>query len=88
VLGASVKGIFVLIVKDFVFLVAISSLIASPFAFYFLNNWLNGYYYHISISPAVFILSAAGAIVLALITISLKALRAAGMAPVKSLRSK
>jgi ABC-type antimicrobial peptide transport system permease subunit len=87
VLGASVRGVFFLITKDFVLLVVISCLIASPVAFYFLWNWLQGYYYHISISPAVFVLSAVGSIMVAVITISFQALKAAIMTPIKSLRS-
>ena len=87
VLGASVRDVFFLIVKDFVLLVIISCLIASPLAFYLLRNWLDGYYYHISISPAVFIATAAGAILLAVATTSFQAIKAAIMAPVKSLRA-
>ena len=87
VLGASVKEVFFLITKDFVLLVMISCLIASPLAFYFLRNWLQGYFYHISINPVVFVVSAAAAIVIAVATISFQAVKAAVMSPVKSLRA-
>ena len=86
VLGASVKGLFFLITKDFILLVVISCLIASAIAYYFLRDWLQGYYYHISLSPVVFLLSAAGAIIIAVATVSFQAVKAALMNPVKSLR--
>ncbi len=63
-----------------------SCLIAAPVALYFLWNWLQGYYYHISINPFVFVISAAGAILIALVTISFQAVKAALMNPIKSLR--
>jgi hypothetical protein len=87
VLGASVREVFFLVIKDFLLLVMISCVIAAPMAFYFLWNWLQRYYYHISINPMVFVISAAGAIILALVTTSFQAIKAAIMTPVKSLRS-
>jgi putative ABC transport system permease protein len=87
VLGASVRELFFLVIKDFVVLVMISCLIAIPIALYFLSNWLQGYYYHIAISPLVFLVSAVGAIVIAIITTSIQAVKAALMNPVKSLRA-
>jgi hypothetical protein len=60
---------------------------ASSIAFYFLGNWLQGYYYHVSISPLVFVFADLGAIVLAVTTISFQAIKAALMNPVKSLRT-
>jgi len=65
----------------------ISCVIASPVAFYFLSNWLQGYYYHISINPLVFLISAAGAILIAVATISVQAVKAALMNPVRSLQT-
>jgi putative ABC transport system permease protein len=87
VLGASVKEVFYLVVKDFVLLVIISCVIAAPLAFYFLRNWLQGYYYHVSLNPLVFIISAAGALMIAVATISFQAVKAALMNPVRSLRT-
>jgi putative ABC transport system permease protein len=87
VLGASVSSVFLLVTKDFILLVVISCFIASPAAFYFLQNWLKGYYYHTSISPVVFLVSAAGAIVIAVVTISFQAVKAALMNPVRSLQT-
>jgi putative ABC transport system permease protein len=87
VLGASVKSVFFLVTKDFIILVLISCVIASLAAYYFLQHWLQGYYYHTSINPVAFLISAAGAIVIAVATISFQAVKAALMNPVKSLQA-
>ena len=87
VLGASIPQVWLLLSGDFILLVVISCVIASPIAFYFLNNWLQGYYYRISIGPGVFILSALLAILITIITISFQAIKAALMSPIKSLRT-
>jgi hypothetical protein len=87
VLGATVPGIFLMLTKDFIVLVVISCVIASPIAFYFLQNWLQQYTYRISISPLVFIASAVAAIVITGITISFQAIKAAMMNPSKSLKA-
>jgi len=87
VLGASVAQVWLLLSGDFIVLVMISCVIASPIALYFLSNWLRKYDYRISIGPGVFVLSAAVAIVITLITISFQAIKAALTNPVKSLRS-
>lgn len=87
VLGASVTQVWVLLSKDFVLLVVTSCMIASPIAFYFLQNWLNKYTYRITIGPGVFVVSAITAIVITLLTISFQSIKAALANPVKSLRS-
>lgn len=87
VLGASIAQVWLLLSKDFIVLVMISCVIASPVALYFLNGWLLKYDYRISIGPGVFLLSAFAAIVITLITISFQAIKAALMNPVRSLRS-
>jgi putative ABC transport system permease protein len=87
VLGASVAQVLVLITRDFIVLVGISCLIASAVAFYFLRHWLDGYYYRMQLGVGVFVWSALGAIVIALVTISFQAVKAALMNPVESLRS-
>jgi putative ABC transport system permease protein len=87
VLGASVTQVWMLLSKEFIILVMLSCVIASPVAFYFMHGWLQAYYYRISIGPGVFIVSAAAAVVVTIITISLQAIRAALMNPVASLRS-
>ena len=68
-------------------LVLVSCVIASPLAFYFLQHWLDGYYYRIHLGPGAFIVSAVVAIVITIVTISIQALKAALMNPVKSLRT-
>ena len=87
VLGATVGQVWMLLSKDFVLLVMISCVIASPIAFYFLQKWLQKYDYHVSIGPGVFIISAAAAIVITLLTISSQAIKAALANPVKSLKA-
>jgi ABC-type antimicrobial peptide transport system permease subunit len=87
VLGATVSQLWFLLSRDFVFLVVISCVIASPVALYFLQNWLQKYDYRVSIGPGVFLLSAIAAITITLLTISFQAIKAAIANPVKSLRS-
>ena len=87
VLGASVSQVWLLLSKDFIVLVIISCVIASPVAFYFLQNWLQKYDYRITISPFVFIMAGIAAIVITIITISFQAIKAAIANPVKSLRT-
>lgn len=86
VLGASVPQLWLLLSKEFIVLVIISSIIASPVAFYYLNNWLQQYDYRITISPVVFIMAGTCAIFITIITISFQAIKAALANPVKSLR--
>jgi putative ABC transport system permease protein len=87
VLGASITRVWVLLSSDFILLVIISCVIASPIAFYFLSNWLQKYDYRITIGPNVFVLSAMMTIIITLITISFQAIKAALANPVKSLKS-
>ncbi|RYF92624.1 MAG: FtsX-like permease family protein, partial [Chitinophagaceae bacterium] len=87
VLGASIGQVWSLLSKDFIVLVLISCCIASPLAFYFLNNWLQDYDYRITIDISVFVFSAVAAILITITTISFQAIRAAVANPVKSLRT-
>ncbi|HVX48945.1 MAG TPA: ABC transporter permease [Chitinophagaceae bacterium] len=87
VLGASVTGIAGLLSKEFVQLVLLSSLIAFPFAWWGMNKWLQGYSYRITISWWVFAIAGVSALLIALLTISYQAIKAALMNPVKSLRT-
>ncbi len=86
VLGASVANIAVLISRDFVVLVAIAILIASPVAWYFMDKWLDGFAYRIGINWWIFVLAGAGAIFIALLTVSFQTIRAAKANPINSLR--
>ncbi len=87
VLGASVAQMWMLLSKDFIVLVLISCVIASPLALYFLSDWLQKYEYRISIGPSVFLLAALIALTITIITISFQAIKAAIANPVKSLRT-
>ena len=87
VLGASVTGIVALLSKDFLKLVAISIVIASPLAWWVMNKWLQDFAYRTNISWTVFVITTLVALLIALITISFQAIRAAVVNPVKSLRT-
>lgn len=87
VLGASVSSLFALLSKEFIVLVVIALLLASPIAWYVMNKWLLNYNYHINISWWVFLLSGLIAIMITLATVSFQSLKAALMNPIKSLRS-
>ena len=87
VLGAGTAGIVALLSKDFLKLVMISFVIASPLAWYFINKWLEGFAYRTPFTIWVIILGCAAALLIAFITISFQAIRAALMNPVKSLRT-
>ena len=87
VLGASVLGVWNLLSKDFVALVFVSFLIAVPVAWYMMSNWLQSYNYRVAINWRIFLLAGLMAIVIALITVSFQAIKAALANPVKSLRT-
>ena len=87
VLGASVTGITALLSKDFIKLVLLAIAVATPLAYYFIRQWLQGFAYRIELSWWVFIVSGAIALTIALLTVSFQAIKAAMMNPVKSLRS-
>ncbi|MEX8548730.1 MAG: ABC transporter permease [Mucilaginibacter sp.] len=87
VLGASVANITTLLSKDFLKLVLVSIVIASPVAWWAMHKWLESYTYKISISVWFFVLAGAGAMLIALATISFQSVKAALANPVKSLRS-
>jgi putative ABC transport system permease protein len=87
VLGASVSNIVVLLSKDFIKLVMIAFVIASPVAWFIMHNWLRDFAYRINISWWIFIAAGLLAIVIALATISFQAIKAAIANPVKSLRT-
>jgi putative ABC transport system permease protein len=87
VLGASVKGIVKLLSQDFVKLVAISFLFATPVGWYFMHKWLQDFVYRINIEWWIFAVAGITALLIALITVSFQAIKAALMNPVKSLRT-
>jgi ABC-type antimicrobial peptide transport system permease subunit len=87
VLGASVKDVWLLLSKDFVRLVIIALCIAAPIAYYCMYSWLENYEYRTFISPWIFVLASAAAILITLLTVSYQAIKAALMNPVQSLRN-
>jgi ABC-type antimicrobial peptide transport system permease subunit len=87
VLGASITNITTLLSKDFLLLVLISCLVAFPLAWWMMHSWLQDYKYRIEISWWIFLIAGIVAILIALITVSFQAVKAAVANPVKSLRS-
>ena len=87
VLGASASNIVLLLSKDFMMLIAFSFLVATPVAWYVMNNWLNSFAYRTLISWWLFPLSGVLAVAIALGTVSFQTWKAAAMNPAKSLRT-
>ncbi|HEY4108285.1 ABC transporter permease [Puia sp.] len=87
VLGASIPQVWALLSRDFILLVLVSCLIASPLAWYFLHDWLMKYDYRINIGAGVFLLAGGMALVITIVTISFQALKAAASNAVRALRS-
>ncbi len=87
VLGASVSNIVLLLSKDFIKLVVVAFIIASPIAWYIMHNWLQDFAYRININGWIFFAAGLLAVLIALATISFQAIRAAVANPVKSLRT-
>ena len=86
VLGATVAGITKLLSKDFVKLVCIAILIASPIAYFAMNKWIQNFAYRIDIAWWMFAVAGLFALLIALLTVSFQAVRAAVANPVKSLK--
>ncbi|WP_183578402.1 ABC transporter permease [Mucilaginibacter sp. X5P1] len=87
VLGATVFGLWSLLSKDFVVLVVIAILIATPVSYYVMHSWLSHYTYHAQLSWWIFALTGLGAVLITLATVSYQSISAALANPVKSLRS-
>ena len=87
VLGASVSSIVAMLSNDFVKLVLIATIIAFPLSWFAMHNWLQDFAYRINISWTVFAMAGISALLIALITVSFQAIKAAVANPVKSLRS-
>ena len=87
VLGASVQNVVLLLSKDFLKLTIVATLIAFPIAWYFMNKWLQDFAYRITIEWWVFPLAGIVALLIALVTVSFQAIKAAFVNPVKSLRT-
>jgi ABC-type antimicrobial peptide transport system permease subunit len=87
ILGASILQITTLLSKDFLKLVLIAFVIASPIAYYFMDKWLADFAYRITISWWIFAVAGVSAVLIALITVGWQSIKAAVANPVKSLRS-
>jgi putative ABC transport system permease protein len=87
VLGATASNIVYLFSKEFIILIAIAFAIATPIAWYFMNQWLQNYPFRIEMSWWVFIIGGMASIAIALITVSFQAIKAAIANPVRSLRT-
>jgi len=87
VLGASVSNIVKLLSKDFLQLILLAFLLASPIAYWLGNKWLEGFAYRISIGPLLFISTAALALLIAFLTVAQQAFKAANENPVNALRN-
>lgn len=87
VLGASVLSVWGLLSKEFVYLVLIAFVIATPVAYYFLQDWLTKYEFRTELSWWIFALAGVGALTVTLLTVSFQSIKAALLNPVKSLRT-
>jgi predicted permease len=87
VLGASVYSIVYLFSKEFTILIGISFLIAAPVGYYFMQGWLNNFHYHTNIGWGVFAMSVLISVIIAWCTVGYKAVSAALVNPVKSLKT-
>ncbi|UBM57294.1 ABC transporter permease [Marinilongibacter aquaticus] len=87
VLGASVQSLWRLLSREFVVLVLLASLVASPIAWYLMNRWLQNYTYHTEIGWWIFVAAAFATLTITLLTVSYQSIKTALMNPVKSLRS-
>ena len=86
VLGASVRQITFMMSSEFVKLVIIAFILATPIAWYVMDKWLEGFANKVSLDLTIFILAGSGAIVIALLTVSFESIRAANTNPVESLK--
>jgi putative ABC transport system permease protein len=86
VLGASVQQVILLLSKDFTRLVAIAFVIAAPVAYFAMNKWLQDFAYRTDLNPAIFVLAGVLALLIAWLTVSYQAVKAALTNPVEALR--
>ena len=87
ILGASVSHLWVLLSKDFITLVIIALLIASPVAYYIMSQWLQKFTYRIDISWNIFLIAGIGALAITFITVSIQAIKTVTANPANSLRT-
>jgi ABC-type antimicrobial peptide transport system permease subunit len=87
VLGASISQLWILLSKDFITLVVIALLVASPLAYYVMGQWLQKFSYRTTVGWDVFAMACLGALLITIITVSFQAIKAATANPVKALRT-
>ncbi|MBL7756638.1 MAG: ABC transporter permease, partial [Chitinophagaceae bacterium] len=87
VLGANILQIWTLLSKEFILLATLAFVIAAPVAYYFMNQWLENYSYRIQISLWIFAVVAICIVAVTVFTVSIQAIRAALMNPVRSIRT-
>ena len=87
VLGANISRIMLLLSADFIKIVLLASLIASPVAWWLMHDWLHGFAYHVKIEWWVFIVACLLSVIISFVTIGYQSLKAALMNPVISLKS-
>jgi ABC-type antimicrobial peptide transport system permease subunit len=87
VLGATVQNVIYLFSKEFIILISIAFIIATPIAWYFMHKWLQDFAYRIDINWWIFLVAGAASLLVALITVGFQAVKAALANPVKSLRT-
>jgi putative ABC transport system permease protein len=87
VLGASVTGIILLLSKDFIKLVLLAIIIASPVAWYIMHLWLQDFAYRVNISWWIFVLAGLLSLIIALLVIGFQTIRSAIVNPARSLRT-
>jgi putative ABC transport system permease protein len=87
VLGASVGSVIVLLSKDFTKLIAIAFVLATPLAWYIMDNWLQNFAYRIELGVGVFLIAGGIALLISWITVSYQSIKAAIVNPVKSLKN-
>ena len=87
VLGASIPGIVYLLSKEFILLILLAFIIASPIAYYVVHDWLQDYTYRIEPGTSTFVMTHVGCIIIGWATVGYRAIRAAKANPVKSLRN-
>jgi len=87
VLGASAGNIVFLLSKEFTVLILVAFVIAGPVAWYIMHNWLQNYTYRVNMGVSIFLVAIVGSMIIAWITVGYRAVRAAMVNPVKSLRT-
>lgn len=85
-LGSSNQGIFVLLSQEYIKLIAMAVIIASPLVWWIMNNWVQSFPYRTTISPLIFLIAGVAVLLVALFTVSFQTIKAARVNPVESLR--